>query len=78
MASSTRSATVTQIAPARLTSASAARYLGYEPQTLVNWRNLGKGPRFHRDGERGSRVFYTVADLNTWIEQRAAKGGGAA
>lgn len=62
------------IAPARLPSDAAARYTGYEPQTFTNWRNLGKGPRYHRDGKPGSRVFYFVADLDAWLVERAEGG----
>lgn len=75
MAKRTPTATVVALTPARVSSAAAARYLGLEPQTLTNWRNLGKGPRFVRDGKPGSRVFYRVADLDAWIEEQASKGG---
>ena len=73
----TATATVVALTPARVSSVAAARYLGYEPQTLVNWRNLGKGPRFVRDGRPGSRVFYRVADLDAWLEEQVAKSNAA-
>lgn len=73
MAKKTSTATVVALTPARVSSDAAARYLGYEPQTLTNWRNLGKGPRFVRDGKPGSRVFYLVSDLDAWLDAQAER-----
>lgn len=64
-------AMVAALSPARLSSPQAALYLGQSPKTLTNWRYLGKGPRFHRSGEKHSRVYYLVTDLNAWIAERA-------
>lgn len=36
------------------------------PKTLVNWRQLGKGPRWHK---LGKRVLYRVSDVEAWEEE---------
>jgi len=59
---------VTELMPARLTNTQAAHYLGITSGTLSNWRYLGRGPRFSRDGKVHSRVFYRPCDLDTYIE----------
>lgn len=69
---------IAPLQPIRLPSPSAAQYIGVAPQTLANWRALGKGPRYRRDGRLHSRVFYKVADLNTWIDDDPDTDGGAA
>jgi len=38
----------------------AARIIDASPQTLRNWRHLGKGPAYSK---RGRMVRYRVADL---------------
>jgi hypothetical protein len=42
----------------------AAKYLGVKPQTLNNWRHLGRGPAYIKSspGPRG-RVSYLIEDL---------------
>ena len=45
----------------------AAEFLRLKPQTLANWRVMGKGPAFHKCG---SRVVYSEKDLNAWLEDR--------
>ena len=50
-------------------SPGAARYIGVQPQTLANWRYLGKGPRYYRVGQL---VKYDVRDLDRWLEQHAS------
>ncbi len=54
----------------RMDRASAARYLGYKPQTLSKWGMLGKGPRYVRVG---GRIFYFLHDLEAFIHQGAQR-----
>ena len=49
----------------RMTTVNAARYLGLAPKTLSIWRSEGKGPRFMR---YGGRVFYTLEEMERWID----------
>lgn len=48
-----------------LDTEAAAEYLGVRPQTLANWRYLGRGPRYYRVV---SLVKYDRADLDAWLE----------
>src|SRR3954468_15731182 len=64
--------TLTQLADrplpvmARLLRAeAAARYCGVDPDTLRDWRKGGTGPRFKKIG---TRVAYTVEELDRWID----------
>ncbi len=43
------------------------RGLRVRPQTLINWRHVGGGPRFHRFGHR---VVYAEHDLKEWMQRR--------
>lgn len=43
-----------------LTSAQLAQRWHLRPQTLANWRSLGKGPPFIRTGRVGSGVLYPI------------------
>lgn len=47
----------------------AARLLKSAPQTLRNWRNLGRGPKFRKHGRK---VAYTYSDLMAWSQSNAA------
>ena len=57
----------------RLTTAEAAKYLGFAPITLKKWRYGDKnraaddrqGPPYFKRG----RVYYYIADLDNWISQ---------
>ncbi|MEY8655214.1 helix-turn-helix transcriptional regulator [Brachybacterium paraconglomeratum] len=49
-----------------LTPPEAAELLGIAPQTLANWRSMGKGPRFVRVGSRSVR--YRLSDLLAYVE----------
>ena len=51
----------------RMDRASAARYLGYKPQTLAKWAMQGKGPRY----VLGGRIFYFLHDLDAFIQEGA-------
>ncbi|WP_206214039.1 helix-turn-helix domain-containing protein [Corynebacterium qintianiae] len=55
----------------------AARILGLSPQTLANWRTLGRGPRYRRVSP--GTVVYAVSDLQKWLDglDDRAHGGGA-
>jgi hypothetical protein len=45
----------------------AAAFVDVEARTLANWRALGKGPDFIRDG---GFVRYRVGDLKKWRQKR--------
>lgn len=51
------------------TNDQASQYLQVKPRTLVQWRYLGRGPRYVKTGRD---VCYLKADLDAWIEQQAA------
>jgi len=53
----------------RMTRPDAARYLGRTPKTLAMWQLQGKGPR---SVLVGGRRFYFKADLDAFINARAA------
>lgn len=42
-----------------------ANYLGFQPQTLANWRSQGHGPRFVKMSPR--RVRYAIEDVQVWL-----------
>lgn len=43
----------------------AAKIAGLSPQTLRNWRQLGRGPNYIK---LGRSVRYSLADLISWLE----------
>jgi len=43
------------------------RGLPVSRNTLQKWATVGGGPVYRRFG---NRAVYTVADLNTWVEQK--------
>lgn len=53
----------------------AAAILGAQVQTLRNWRWNGKGPRFHKVGER--LVRYHRADLAAFVQAGDGTAGAA-
>jgi hypothetical protein len=53
----------------RMSRQDAARYLGRAPKTLAQWATEGRDPRFVKVG---GRVFYYQADLDSFIEGKAA------
>jgi len=77
--------TIAALKPARLPNPPSAVYIGMAPKTLSNKRSLieqgkldeSEAPRVHsRAGEKGSRVFYLVADLDIWLDEQASKTAG--
>lgn len=56
-----------------LTPKDAARYIGYKPKTLENWRNRGVGPAYTRIG---NMVRYELADLDAWIDAHKVAANG--
>jgi predicted DNA-binding transcriptional regulator AlpA len=48
---------------------------GVNKRTWQKHRLFGRGPRFYRIG---GAVRYELAEVLSWIESRAAGGGGAA
>ena len=51
-----------------LTEKQAARYLGFTPRALQNWRWCGGGPAFVKVSTRAVR--YRLSDLARWVSQR--------
>lgn len=45
----------------------AAKIAGLSPQTLRNWRQLGRGPAYSK---LGRSVRYSLNDLISWLEGR--------
>jgi predicted DNA-binding transcriptional regulator AlpA len=55
----------------RMDTKNAAKYLGLSTKTLACYRSRGGGPKSISIG----RVFYYLADLDAWIQDRAKNGG---
>jgi predicted DNA-binding transcriptional regulator AlpA len=57
-------------AEAYLSAREVARLLGIKTATLAKWRYLGKGPKgwLHLSE---THVAYSVAELETWMAERA-------
>ena len=59
-------------------TAEAAKYLRLSPATLVQWRCMGKGPRYRRNSASAAyssrnwrvRIYYAQSDLNDWLAER--------
>jgi predicted DNA-binding transcriptional regulator AlpA len=61
-----------------LSTATAAAYLGFQPQTLRKWRVSGEGPPYIRLGDSPrARVAYRLADLDAWLEARTWRSTAA-
>jgi len=48
----------------------AARYLGTTVNTMAAWAARSMGPAYSRSGSQRGKVWYTVADLDAFIEAR--------
>ena len=57
------------------TLAEVAQYLQKPEKTLIQWRYLGRGPRSVRVG---TTIRYRWADVERWLDELTAAGGGAA
>jgi hypothetical protein len=55
---------------AHLTQEEAAAHLNLSPRTLEKYRVIGGGPKFRK---LGSRVRYTLSDLNEWSSARTCE-----
>ena len=53
-----------------LTQSQAAAHLNLSPRTLEKYRVIGGGPKFRK---LGTRVRYTLSDLNEWSEARTCE-----
>lgn len=53
---------------AMLSTSQAAQLMGIVEKTLEKWRRRGKGPRYHRLGNR--MVRYAQEDVEAWIASR--------
>jgi transposase-like protein len=52
-----------------LTSSQLAKRWGMSSQTLSNWRNEGKGPRYRKMGGLKSRVIYPLEYVEAWEKE---------
>ena len=52
----------------------AAEKLGVSAQAVGNWRRKGTGPCFKRVG---TRIFYTINALETWLNGQTSGGDAA-
>jgi hypothetical protein len=50
----------------RLNASDAAKFLGYDRQTMRNMRCEGRGPKWHKVN---GRVRYWLHDLEAWVEE---------
>lgn len=69
--STTTSSNTPAIAPAVLTTAQAAAYLGIAPKTLEQWRSNRQQHVPYL--KIGGRVRYRLKDLDAWIELRVVE-----
>jgi hypothetical protein len=53
-----------------LTQSQAAAHLNLSPRTLEKYRVIGGGPKFRK---LGTRVRYTLGDLNEWSAARTCE-----
>jgi hypothetical protein len=55
-----------------LTRAEAAAYLSIAPRTLSRWAasTPPRGPRYSRSGNVRGRVWYSIDELDKWLEDR--------
>lgn len=60
-----------------LTSPQAAARIGVHPMTMVNWRHLGRGPKYEKLGPgKGAHTRYHVDEIDKWM--RSSKKVNAA
>lgn len=48
-----------------ITTAETAKLLGVRVETLSNWRNLGRGPKYLRIARK---IYYRAAEIREFIE----------
>lgn len=59
----------------RVLTPAAAKYIGVTPPTLTAWRLAGTaGPRYYKIGKR---TFYTISDLDAFIDSCAVEPAAA-
>ncbi len=58
-----------------LKPADAAEYLGVKPETLNQWRWLGRGPAYVKVGRT---VVYRLKDLDAWLDANTVTPDSAA
>ena len=49
-----------------MTPEEAAKYLRLSPDTLRQWRHLGKGPKYLK---LGSKVMYRKCEILFWLDE---------
>lgn len=52
---------------------------GFSEQALASWRWMGTGPDFIKTSPgRSGRIRYRRSAIETWLNERTVKAGGAA
>lgn len=67
--------TTTSPPPLALRPRDAARMLGVSPRTLWGWTQAGIVPCARIGTGSRKTVLYSVADLQAWLSEQAARGG---
>ncbi len=57
-----------------LTTAQLAKRWSMSPNTLRNWRQNAKGPRYFKPSGRHGNALYKIDDIEEW-ERSRTKGG---
>ena len=65
-----------RITPLALRPRDAARVLGVSPRTLWEWTRAGLVPCVRLGTGTRKTVLYPVADLQSWLTNRAATANG--
>lgn len=64
-----------ETSPLALRPREAARLLAVSPRTLWEWTRAGLVPCVRVGTGKRLTVLYPVAELKSWLERQAAKGG---
>jgi hypothetical protein len=57
-----------------LTRREAAEFLRIKPATLAKWAQTpGKGPRYSRSAEQRGKVWYSLDELEEFLERRSVR-----
>lgn len=57
-----------------LSTADAARFTGFAPGTLMNWRSQRRGPSYCKSRGATGAARYKLADLKAFMEARRQQG----
>lgn len=51
---------------------------GFSPQTLANWRWMGRGPAYIKTSPgRSGRIKYKRSAIEAWLNAQTVQAGGA-